>query len=140
MQATSLAGEAPTKPVVGTGLALHPSSSIELRSRYSGRRSFGVQGTDLRPPRPRAGRHLPPSAVTTKPGAIMTGLQRTAITNRGRRADRRRIVLSVALILGALGALIGGAFATFTASVTAGPQAITSGSVKLAVGPVTDVA
>jgi len=49
-------------------------------------------------------------------------------------------VLSIALVLGAAGALIGGAFATFTASVTAGPQAITSGTIKLAVGPVNDVA
>jgi hypothetical protein len=70
----------------------------------------------------------------------MTGHQGTAIMNRGRRGDRRRIALSIALVLGAIGALIGGAFATFTASVTAGPQAITSGTVKLAVGPVNDVA
>jgi hypothetical protein len=66
--------------------------------------------------------------------------QGTPTTHRGRRADRRRIVLSIALVLGAVGALIGGAFATFTASVTAGPQAITSGTIKLAVGPVNDVA
>ena len=59
---------------------------------------------------------------------------------RGRRGDRRKIALSIALVLGAAGALIGGAFATFTASVTAGPQAITSGSIKLAVGPVNDAA
>src|SRR5437016_9726494 len=70
----------------------------------------------------------------------MTGYQRTATRNRGSRADRRRIALSIALVLGAIGALIGGAFATFTSSVTAGPQAITSGTVKLAVGPVNDAA
>jgi predicted ribosomally synthesized peptide with SipW-like signal peptide len=58
----------------------------------------------------------------------------------GRSRDYRKIALSVALILGALGALIGGVFATFTASVSAGPQAITSGTVKLAVGPANDVA
>src|SRR5689334_14435512 len=56
------------------------------------------------------------------------------------RRDRRKVALSVLLLLGALGAIIGGAFATFTASVTAGPQAITSGTVKLAVGPVNDAA
>ncbi len=61
-------------------------------------------------------------------------------TNRERRDNRRRIALSIALLLGAAAALIGGAFATFTDSVTAGPQAITSGTVKLAVGPVNDVA
>jgi hypothetical protein len=58
----------------------------------------------------------------------------------GRMKDYRRIALSIALLLAAVGALIGGAFATFTASVTAGPQAITSGSVKLAVGPTNDAA
>ena len=58
----------------------------------------------------------------------------------GRTKDYRRIALSIALLLAAVGALIGGAFATFTASVTAGPQAITSGSVKLAVGPANDAA
>jgi hypothetical protein len=52
----------------------------------------------------------------------------------------RKIALSIALLLGAAGALIGGAFATFTTSATAGPQAITSGSVKLAVGPTNDAA
>src|SRR6266550_1462152 len=52
----------------------------------------------------------------------------------------RKIVLSIALLLVAAGALIGGAFATFTDSVTAGPQAITSGTVKLATGPVNDAA
>jgi spore coat-associated protein N len=83
---------------------------------------------------------MPLAAATTKPGAIMTGYQRTATTNRGWREDRRRIILSIALVLGAIGALIGGAFATFTSSVTAGPQAITSGTVKLAVGPVNDAA
>jgi spore coat-associated protein N len=58
---------------------------------------------------------------------------------RARSRDYRRIALSIALLLGAVGALIGGAFATFTNSVTTSPQAITSGTVKLAVGPTNDV-
>jgi spore coat-associated protein N len=70
----------------------------------------------------------------------MIGHQQTAATNGERRGNRRRIALSIALLLGAATVLIGGAFATFTDSVTAGPQAITSGTVKLAVGPVNDVA
>jgi spore coat-associated protein N len=55
-----------------------------------------------------------------------------------RSRDYRKIVLSIALLLAATGALIGGAFATFTDTVTAGPQSISSGTVKLAVGPVND--
>jgi spore coat-associated protein N len=70
----------------------------------------------------------------------MIGHQQTAATNGGRRGDRRRIALSIVLLLGAATLLIGGAFATFTDSVTAGPQAITSGTVKIAVGPVNDAA
>jgi spore coat-associated protein N len=70
----------------------------------------------------------------------MTGHQRTDLTNQGRQGNRRRIALSMLLVLGAVGALIGGAFATFTSTVTAGPQAITSGTIKLAVGPTNDVA
>jgi spore coat-associated protein N len=66
--------------------------------------------------------------------------QQTVVSKSRRSRDRRKIVLSIALILGALGALIGGAFATFTSSATAGPQAITSGTIKLAVGAVNDVA
>jgi hypothetical protein len=63
-----------------------------------------------------------------------------AIARTGARSrDYRRIALSIALLLGAVGALIGGAFATFTNSATAGPQAITSGTIKLAVGPTNDV-
>jgi predicted ribosomally synthesized peptide with SipW-like signal peptide len=54
--------------------------------------------------------------------------------------DYRKIALSIALLLAAAAALIGGAFATFTDSVTAGPQAISSGTVKIAVGPVNDAA
>ena len=48
--------------------------------------------------------------------------------------------LSALLIIGALSLLIGGAFATFTDEVPAGPQAITSGTVKLATGPKNDAA
>jgi spore coat-associated protein N len=70
----------------------------------------------------------------------MTGHRATDLMDQGRRGNRRRIVLSIALVLGAIGALIGGAFATFTDTVTAGPQAITSGTIKLAVGPTNDVA
>jgi spore coat-associated protein N len=62
------------------------------------------------------------------------GTERTG----ARSKDYRRIALSAALLLAAVGALIGGAFATFTDSVSAGPQAITSGTVKLAVGPTND--
>ncbi|MFI4992942.1 MAG: hypothetical protein ACHQCH_04915 [Solirubrobacterales bacterium] len=57
-----------------------------------------------------------------------------------RTRDYRKIALSVLLLLAAAAALIGGAFATFTNSVTAGPQAISSGTVKIAVGPVNDAA
>jgi len=54
--------------------------------------------------------------------------------------DYRKIALSIALLLAAAAALIGGTFATFTNSVTAGPQTISSGTVKIAVGPVNDAA
>jgi predicted ribosomally synthesized peptide with SipW-like signal peptide len=70
----------------------------------------------------------------------MTGHQTPDLMHRERQGNRRRVVLSVALLVGAIGALIGGAFATFTDTVTAGPQAITSGTIKLAVGPINDVA
>jgi spore coat-associated protein N len=69
----------------------------------------------------------------------MTKHKETDPTNYPRRGSRRRMVLSVALVLGAVGAIIGGAFATFTDTVTAGSQAITSGTIKLAVGPTNDV-
>jgi spore coat-associated protein N len=52
--------------------------------------------------------------------------------------DLRKIALSVVLLIAAAGLLIGGAFATFTQSAPAGPQALTSGTVKLAVGPIND--
>ncbi len=57
-----------------------------------------------------------------------------------RSGNRRKIVLSVALLAAAAAALIGGAFATFTDTATAGPQAISSGTIKLATGPTNDAA
>ncbi|HWX87607.1 MAG TPA: TasA family protein, partial [Solirubrobacteraceae bacterium] len=68
----------------------------------------------------------------------MTRYQQTDQTDYRHRSGRR-IVLSVALVLGAVGVLIGGAFATFTDTVTAGGQPITSGTIKLAVGPTNDM-
>ena len=41
-----------------------------------------------------------------------------------RSTNRRKIVLSVAVLLAAVAVLIGGAFATFTNTATAGPQAL----------------
>jgi len=68
----------------------------------------------------------------------MSYQHQTTETASDRSRDYRKIALSIALLLGAAGALIGGAFATFTDTVTAGPQAISSGTVKIAVGPVND--
>lgn len=73
-------------------------------------------------------------------GDIVNSNADMTIRPAARSRDYRRIALSIALVLAAVGALIGGAFATFTNTVTAGPQAITSGSVKLAVGPTNDTA
>ena len=58
----------------------------------------------------------------------------------GRSGERRKIVLSIALIAAAAAALVGGAFATFTNTATAGPQTISSGTVKFATGPTNDAA
>jgi spore coat-associated protein N len=67
--------------------------------------------------------------------------RRAASTGTEHRSrDYRKIVLSIALLLGAAAALIGGAFATFTDTVTAGPQTISSGTIKIAVGPINDAA
>jgi hypothetical protein len=63
-----------------------------------------------------------------------------AVSRRPLFRTGRKIVRSMLLVLGPAAALIGGAFATFTDSVTAGPQAISSGTVKLATGPTNDVA
>jgi spore coat-associated protein N len=77
---------------------------------------------------------------TSSKGVAVTTYLAAQTANPEKRRDRRKIVLSFALILGALGAFVGGAFATFTNTATAGPQAITSGTVKLAVGAVNDTA
>jgi spore coat-associated protein N len=69
----------------------------------------------------------------------MSGRYETVEAIDSRTRDYRKIALSIALLLAAAAALIGGAFATFTSSVTAGPQAISSGTVKIAVGPTNDV-
>jgi spore coat-associated protein N len=58
----------------------------------------------------------------------------------GYRRDFRKLVLSIAVLLGAASALIAGAFATFTSTVTAGSQAISSGTIKLSTGPTNDAA
>ncbi len=47
--------------------------------------------------------------------------------------------MSIALLAGVLG-LVGGAFATFTDTVAAGPQTISSGKILLATGPTNDSA
>jgi spore coat-associated protein N len=67
-----------------------------------------------------------------------TFIQPLDATRRSR--ERRKIALSVALLLAAAAALIAGAFATFTNTATAGSQAITSGTIKLATGPTNDAA
>lgn len=64
--------------------------------------------------------------------------QPSILASNARSADRRKIILSVALLAAAAAALIGGAFATFTNTATAGTQTITSGTVKLATGPTND--
>jgi hypothetical protein len=66
--------------------------------------------------------------------------ERTAPQRKSESRSKRKIGLSIALLLGAGGAIVGGAFATFTNSNNAGPQAITSGTVKLATGPKNDAA
>ena len=55
-----------------------------------------------------------------------------------RRATARRIALTLAIVVGGTGLIVGGVFASFTDTTSAGPQAITSGKVVLAVGPTND--
>jgi spore coat-associated protein N len=55
-----------------------------------------------------------------------------------RRTTVKRVVLTVAVMLAGTGAILGSAFATFTETTNAGPQAITSGKVVLNVGPTND--
>jgi predicted ribosomally synthesized peptide with SipW-like signal peptide len=52
-----------------------------------------------------------------------------------RRSTAKKLVASTALVGGALALTFGGAFATFTDTVTAGPQTISSGTIVLATGP-----
>jgi spore coat-associated protein N len=69
---------------------------------------------------------------------LMSAHSQTIEVTGSRSRDYRKIVLSIALLLAAAGALVGGAFATFTDTVTAGSQPISSGTVKLATGPRND--
>jgi spore coat-associated protein N len=55
-----------------------------------------------------------------------------------RRATAKRVALTLAVVVAGTGAVLGGAFATFTDTTSAGSQAISSGKVVLAVGPIND--
>ena len=57
-----------------------------------------------------------------------------------RRTTVKRVVLTVAVVVAGTGAILGGAFATFTDTTSAAPQPISSGKVVLAVGPTNDSA
>jgi hypothetical protein len=57
-----------------------------------------------------------------------------------RRSTVKRVVLTVAVVVAGTGAILGGAFASFTETTNAGPQAISSGKVILNVGPTNDSA
>ena len=57
-----------------------------------------------------------------------------------RRTTVKRVVLTVAVVVAGTGAILGGAFATFTDTTSAAPQAISSGKVVLSVGPPNDSA
>ena len=57
-----------------------------------------------------------------------------------RRTTVKRVVLTVAVVVAGTGAILGGAFATFTETTSAAPQTISSGKVVLAVGPTDDSA
>ena len=57
-----------------------------------------------------------------------------------RRTTVKRVVLTVAVVVAGTGAILGGAFATFTDTTSAAPQTISSGKVVLAVGPTDDSA
>jgi predicted ribosomally synthesized peptide with SipW-like signal peptide len=57
-----------------------------------------------------------------------------------RRTTAKRVVLTVAVVVAGTGAILGGAFATFTDTTSAAPQPISSGKVVLAVGPTNDSA
>jgi predicted ribosomally synthesized peptide with SipW-like signal peptide len=57
-----------------------------------------------------------------------------------RRATAKRMALTLAVVVAGAGAVVGGAFATFTDTTSAGPQSISSGKIVLALGPVNDSA
>jgi hypothetical protein len=57
-----------------------------------------------------------------------------------RRSAVKRVVLTVAVLVAGTGAILGGAFATFTDTTSAAPQLISSGKLVLAVGPTNDSA
>jgi predicted ribosomally synthesized peptide with SipW-like signal peptide len=61
-------------------------------------------------------------------------------TAQRRRSTAKKLVASMALVGGALALTFGGAFATFTDTVTAGPQTISSGTIQIGVGPTNDSA
>jgi spore coat-associated protein N len=52
-----------------------------------------------------------------------------------RRGTAKKLLASTALVGGALSLAFGGAFATFTDTVSAGPQTISSGKIVIATGP-----
>ncbi len=52
-----------------------------------------------------------------------------------RRSTLKKLLASTALVGGALTLAFGGAFATFTDTVSAGPQTISSGKIIIATGP-----
>jgi spore coat-associated protein N len=97
------------------------------------------------PHRVQVQRHTPPTRTTEKQsGSPPTISWRTQIMEDGktpenpRRTTVKRVVLTVAVVVAGTGAILGGAFATFTDTTSAGPQSITSGKVILAVGPTND--
>ncbi len=55
-----------------------------------------------------------------------------------RRTSVKRVVLTLAVVVAGTGAVLGGVFATFTDTASAGSQTITSGKLVLAVGPIND--
>lgn len=57
-----------------------------------------------------------------------------------RRSNNKKLVASIALVGGTLALAFGGAFAQFTDTATGGPQAISSGTIALGVGPTNDSA
>src|ERR1017187_3831617 len=90
-------------------------------------------------------RHVPPTQTTEKlSGSPPTISWSTQIMDNGktpersRRATAKRVALTLAVVVAGTGAVLGGVFASFTDTTSAGPQTITSGKVVLAVGPTND--